>query len=518
MRIKNSLTNISFGLFSQVISILINFGMRTVFIQKLGIEYLGLEGLFTGILMALSLANLGFDTAIIYSLYKPLADKDKVKIQALMNLYRKAYKVVGLVILSIGLLLAPFLKYFIDGEPAVENITLIYILFLLNTAISYLFVYKQSILIADQKTYIISKVHIYFVIVTNVIQILILLTTKNYILILITQIIFRVLENIYIVRLTNKLYPYINVKNNSKLTSEDKKEFYQNLYSLFLYKISGVIINGTDNIIISKFIGLTFVGLYSNYLLIISTISNLISYIFHSLNASVGNLNVTGTVEKKYLIFRVVNFLSFWIFGVTSVCLWIGLNPLIIIWLGERYILSDFVVFSVLLNFFTMGMQNASTMFRETTGLFRKGKYRPLIAAFLNLFFSVLLVKYIGLPGVFIGTVLSRICTYFWYDPYIIYRNVFNKSVFSYFSRYILNTLIIVIVLYILNYVSSIIYLANKYVDLCVDLTISFFITNLILILVYRNTEEYVYLANVFSDFIKRFKTASVSSNQVMKG
>lgn len=519
MRIKNSLINISFGLFGQLISILINFSMRTVFIQILGIEYLGLEGLFSGILMALSLANLGFDTAIIYSLYKPLAEKDKVKIQALMNLYSKAYKIVGLVILSSGLLLVPFLKYFINGETSVENISLIYLLFLLNTAVSYLFVYKQSILIADQKAYIISKVHIYFVIVSNVIQILLLLITKNYILILITQIIFRILENIYIVKITNKLYPYINVKNNSKLTSEDKKEFYKNLYSLFLYKISGVIINGTDNIIISKFINLTFVGLYSNYLLIISTISNLVSYVFHSLTASVGNLNVTGSVDKKFLIFRVVNFLSFWIFGVTSICLWIGLNPFITIWLGEKYILSDFVVFSILLNFYTMGLQNGPTMFRETTGLFRKGQYRPLFAAFLNLFFSIVLVKYIGLPGVFIGTVLSRLCIYFWYDPYIIYKNVFGKPLIAYFNRYLLNISLIMLLIWISSYLCSNINIGNQMMDFVIDSIISLVISNLILFLFFRKTEEFKYLLNIILSLKKRFiQSTPTSSTRVMKG
>ena len=193
--------------------------------------------------------------------------------------------------------------------------------------------------------------------------------------------------------------------------------FIKNLYSLFLYKISGVVIHGTDNIVISLFIGIKWVGVYSNYLLIISTITTLVSYIFYSITASVGNLIVSESAEKKHFVFRVINFANFWVFGFCVVCLWNLINPFISIWLGEKYLFSIFVVFSILLNFYTAGMQNASTTFRETTGLFSKGKYRPIFAAIINIVASVFLTQFIGIAGVFLGTVISRVTNLFLVRP-----------------------------------------------------------------------------------------------------
>lgn len=301
MRIQNSLNNMFFGLSGQIISAIMGFMVRTVFIYTLGIEYLGVDGLFTSILMMLSLANLGFDTAIVYSLYKPLAENDINKIQALMNLYQKAYRWIGIIILLIGLSLLPFLPNLMNGETTISNITIIYLLFLSNSVLSYYFVYKQSIIIADQHNHIISKIHSVFTIVSNIAQIIVLVSISNYIVVLSTQIAFRVIENIYVANKANQLYPYLNTKNNATLSKEDKKLFFENLYALMLYKISGVVINGTDNIIISKFVGIVWVGVYSNYLLIISTLNTLLGYLFYSITASVGNLNVNENAEKSIL-------------------------------------------------------------------------------------------------------------------------------------------------------------------------------------------------------------------------
>lgn len=261
MRIQNSIKNMVFGLSGQIISMVIGIIVRTVFIYTLGVEYLGVEGLFTSILLMLSLANLGFDTAIIYSLYKPLAENDVYKIQALMNLYRNAYRIVGVIVLIIGLSLFPFLPYLMNGKTNINNINLIYLLFLIQSVSSYYFAYKHSVIIADQRNHVISKIHSIFIIISNFIQVILLLTVSNYVLILTIQIGFRIFENIYIRNKANELYPYLKARNNASLTSKDKKQFYENLYSLFLYRISGVVINGTDNILISTFVGITWVGI-----------------------------------------------------------------------------------------------------------------------------------------------------------------------------------------------------------------------------------------------------------------
>lgn len=311
MRIQNSLKNILFGLSGQIISIGMGFVVRTVFIFTLGIEYLGVDGLFTSILLMFSLANLGFDTAIIYSLYRPLAEKDIYKIQALMNLYQKAYRLIGVVVLLIGLSLLPFLDHLVNADTTIKDINIIYLLFLISSVSSYYFVYKQSIIIADQSNYIISKIHTLFIIISNALQIVLLIIISDYIVVLVAQLTLKVIENVYIANKANKLYPFLKEKNNAKLSKTDRREFFENLYSLLLYKISGVVINATDNIVISKFIGVIWVGVYSNYLLILNTLNTLLGYLFYSITASVGNLNVKENADKKYFIFRVINFLIF---------------------------------------------------------------------------------------------------------------------------------------------------------------------------------------------------------------
>ncbi|MGE7878868.1 lipopolysaccharide biosynthesis protein [Peribacillus muralis] len=507
MRIQNSIKNIFFGLTGQFISIFMGFAVRTALIYTLGIEYTGIDGLFTSILIMLSLANLGFDTAIIYSLYKPLASNDIQKIKAFMNLYQKAYRIIGLIVFLLGMILYPFIPNLIHDEQAVNHLNVIYLLFLVNSVSSYYFVYKQAIIIADQKSYIISKIHNHFIIISNIIQILILLITKNYILLLSFQVFIRIIENVYIVRKVHTLYPFIKEKNDVQLNRKEKKVFYKNLYALFLYKVSGVVINGTDNIIIAKYVGIVQVGIYSNYLLIISTLSTFISHIFYSLNSSVGNLVVTEEIEKKYFLFRVIHFANFWIYGLCTVLIWNLINPFIIIWLGEEYIFNKLILFSILLNFLTTGMQNASTTYRETTGLFNKGKYRPIIAALINIIVSVILVQFIGISGVFIGTVISRLCTYFWYDPLIIYKYIFKRSVRGYFMKYVTYLMLIFISISMTEAIYS---GSHSSINIVFGTIISLFIPNLLFYIVFRKSEEFIYILKIAISLLKKRKNKMV--------
>lgn len=514
MRIQNSLKNMFFGVSGQIISAIMGFIVRTALIYTLGIEYVGIDGLFTSILVMLSLANLGFDTAIIYSLYKPLAENDQYRIQAFMNLYQKAYRIIGIIVLLIGLSLLPFLPLIIDGETSVKNIKIIYILFLVNSASSYYFVYKQSILIADQRQHVISKIHSIFIIISNISQILLLLSTRNYLSILSIQFIFKILENIFIAYTVNKYYPYLKGRNQAKLTKSEKKQFFENLYSLLLYKISGVVINGTDNILISAFVSVTAVGIYSNYLLILATLSTFLGYFFYSITASVGNLIVTENSEKQFFIFRVLHFANFWIYGLCAVCLWNLINPLITLWIGEQYVFNKLIVFAIILNFFTAGMQNASTTYRETTGLFKKGKYRPVIAAIINIVASIILAREIGISGIFIGTVLSRMLTYFWYDPYVIYKYVFKKSVKIYFLRYIWFCFLVFLCTFISDFIGDL-FTTSLILNTALRLIICLGITNIVFFMFFKGAEEFIYLKNIASSFTNKL-TSRVKNEKAL--
>lgn len=503
MRIQNSLKNMLFGISGQIISAVMGFIVRTVFIATLGIEYLGVNGLFTNILTLLSVANLGFDTAVIYSLYKPLAEGDQRKIQAFMNLYAKAYRIIGLIILLLGLSLLPFLPYLMNGETAIPHIQVIYILFLLNSVSSYFFLYKQSIIIADQHYHIISKIYSIYTILFNLVQIIILISIVNYILVLFAQIAFTVLKNIYISHKANQMYPYLKEKNKVKLSAEERKSFFKNLYSLMLYKISGVVINGTDSIVISMFIGIVWVGIYSNYYLIIATLNTFVGYIFYSITASVGNLHVKENEEKKYFMFRIIRFSNFWVYGFCSVCLWSLINPTITLWLGEQYVMNKFIIFAMLLDFYSAGMQNASTTFRDTTGLFQKGTYRPVYAAVINIVVSIALAQTIGMAGVFLGTVISRLCTYFWYDPYVIFKYVFQKPLMNHFIRYIQFGLIVFVAAALSDMIGNMVQV-NPYMDLVVRGIVCLFIPNALFFILFRKFEEFEYLLSIVRSFVHR--------------
>jgi O-antigen/teichoic acid export membrane protein len=505
MRIENSIKNILFGLSGQIISTIMGFVVRTLFIYTLGIEYLGVDGLFTSILLMLSLANLGFDTAMIYSLYKPLANKNIREIQALMHLYQKAYRIIGIVVLAIGLSLLPLLPFLMNGSTEIDHIEWIYLLFLIQSVSSYYFVHKQSIIVADQKNYIINKIHTVFIIISSLVMILLLIWIGNYIIVLCSQVIFRILENVYIAHISNKLYPYLREKPKSSLSIKEKKHFFGNLYSLLLYKLSGVVINGTDNIILAMFVGVASVGMYSNYLLIISTITTLLSYLFHSITASVGNLNVTESPEKKFFIFKVLTLANFWIYGFCTICLWNLFNPFIEIWLGSKYTFSNFIVFAIVLNFFTTGMQSATTIYRDTTGLFKIGKYRPVYAAIINIVVSVFLVGKIGIAGVFIGTVISRLCTYFWFDPYVIYKHVFHKPVYKYFVNYFSFTFLVFVIAEVSNMVFSNIFVNKPLYTLILNFIQSLVIPNVVFYIFFRRTEEFLYLKGIFHGVVNNF-------------
>lgn len=505
MRIKNSLNNIIFGLGSQLISTVLAFIVRTMFIRILGSEYLGVNGLFSNVLSLLSLANLGFGTAIVYSLYKPIKEDNKQEIKAYMNIYSKVYKVIGIFIFIIGILLIPFIPYIIKGEVNIkENLNLIYILFLIDTSVSYFYSYKQSLLIANQQNYVISKIHSMCIILTNIVQCIFLILFKEYMIVLLIQIGFRIYENIIISNDVDKKFKYLSDKSvSSNLSNEKKKVLFKNVYSMFLYKISGTIINSTDNIVISWFVGLNYVGIYSNYLLIISTIKTFLGYIFSSITASVGNLIASNEEDKKEFIFNEIFFLSFWIYGVSSILLYMLINNFILLWLGKQYVLSEFTIIILIIDFYTSGMQNAATTYRDTTGLFGVGKYRPIIAAIINLAVSVILAPSLGISGVLLGTIISRFCVYFWFDPYVIHKYVFLKSVNVYFLDYIVKTLTVIIALIITSIVSKLINIEILYIKFMSDIVFSIFIPNIMFYSIFRNNKYFKYIRNIIISLYK---------------
>ena len=307
-----------------------------LFIRILGAEYLGINGLFTNIVTMLSLVELGIGPAIIFSLYKPLAENDIKKVQALMQLYKKAYTIIGFIVAVLGICITPFLHYFIKELPDISNITLIYVLFVINSAISYFFAYKRNLIIADQRRYVDMLYRYSFFSILNIMQIVFLYITGSYIIFLILQIISTLLENIVVARRADKMYPLLKQRKHEKLDLETVQEIKKNTGAMVLHKIGDIALNATDNIVISAKVGIIWVGLYSNYLLIITALNIMIGQFFTSITASIGNFGITEGKEKVILIFQKVLFANFWMYGLSGICLYYLFNPFIDLWLGEN--------------------------------------------------------------------------------------------------------------------------------------------------------------------------------------
>ena len=437
-RTKNSIRNMGTGIVVQVINIIMEFVVRTVFIQMLNAEYLGVNGLFANILTMLSFAELGIGTAIIFNMYKPVAENDQKKIKALMNLYKKAYNIIGIVIFVLGLCVIPFMGLIIKDAPNIsENLIFIYILFLINTSSSYFFIYKRSIIAAHQKQSVLNNIDSIFYIIRSIVEIIFLVITKNFAVFLIIKIVATISENIIVSHKADKMYPYLK-NNNEKLDKKETKGIFANVRSLIVYKFGSVIMDGTDNILISSMINVETVGFCSNYTLLIGSVKNVINSALKGVTASIGNLNAVESKEIKERVFYQLTFINYIIYSFCTIAFIVLLTPFIKIWLGGKYTLSLLVVISLAVSFFITGLRNLGYTYRVTMGLFRKGKITPYIGAISNIIFSIVLCHFIGLAGIFIATSISQLLSYSWIDPYLIHKYEFKTSAFKYFKKFVI--------------------------------------------------------------------------------
>lgn len=504
MRSKNSLRNIIFSLTLNIIAMLVGFIAQKIFLQTLGTEYLGIQGLFSNIVSILGIVELGIGPAIIYKLYKPLANGNKEKIKSLMQFYKKCYSIIAIIILGLGLMLLPFIKFFVGSVNIDINLNYIYILFLIETVCSYLLTYKRSILYADQKNYIIDAVHILYILFMNALQIIILIETKNYILYLFIKIIFRILENVVITIITNKKYPYIKDKEVKPLSKHTKKSIYINLNGLICQKISSVASQGINNIIISKFLGVALVGMYSNYNIILVALNNLISQAFSSITASVGNLLTEMNSDKSYSIYKNLLFLNSWIFTFSCIGILCIMEPFITLWIGKQYILPFSVLVVLVINFYIQGMKRTSTTFKEAGGIYYKGRFIAILEAILNVVFSVIFVQICGLSGVFMGTIISSSVWFFYGYPKYIYIPIFKRNYSQYIKDYIpyvLMSIFITIFTYLITYFIRI---NNIWLSIIVNIIIVCIIPNLAYVIIFYRTKEFSYCKAIAQKYIFR--------------
>lgn len=506
MRSTNSIKNAITAVISNVVTIFIGIVSQAIFIKTLGAEYLGINGLFTNIVSMLGIVELGIGSAIIYNLYEPIAKDDKEKIKSLMNFYKKSYRVIAVIVFIIGMMIIPFLKNIVGQISININIEFIYSLFIIDVVASYLLTYKRSILYANQKTYITNIVHIGYLVIMNILQICILLISKSFVAYLIIKIICRVLENVVITIIANKKYPYIKEKNVEKIDEKTTKDIIKKVKGLIFHKVGSFAVLGTDNIIISKFLGVVTVGLYSNYNMIIQAISNLFLQIFDSLTASVGNLLVEKNYSKSYEIYKnmlMINSILFTFAATEIVCL---IEPFIKIWIGEQYILTKSVLIILIVNFYIQGMRKTCLVFKMAAGVFHEDRYFPIIESFINIVASIILVRIFGLPGVFLGTIISALPVILISYPKYVYMPLFKKSFFEYIKEnayyYTLAFITIVIVIIITSFIN----IQNLVVKLITNAMVSIVIFSIIQYIFLHKKSEYKYLKNMLKLFVLKMK------------
>lgn len=501
-RTKLAAKNITFGYVGQLATALMSFILRTIFIHRLAETLLGVNALYSNILSLLSMAELGIGTALNFSLYAPVAKKDTEKIKSYMQMYRRAYHTIAVVVAVIGLSLVPFLKYLAKnpGDIGSRDLTFYYLIFLFNTVSTYFVSYKYSLVNAEQKNYIQTNINTITKIVTVFFQIIILLVIPNFYLYLLTDAAVQLIQKIFVNSYLTKLYPYLNDKNVTPLTKEEHDEVWKKTRALVLHKVGDVARLQTDTLIISSFIEVKIAGHVDNYTMVTGTIANFVGIIFNSVISGFGNLIATESKEKQFKTFKVYRFFASWVYGFSACGFFILLQPLIYLWIVKRYgsewMLGTLAVYIFLTDYYFKGDRIVLSNYKTAAGVFEQDKYLALIQGVVNLIISIVLVQKIGLAGIYVGTVVSGLIANIT-KPVIIYRVCFNKKATSYFidsAKYLLTEAGIIAFLYFIGTIVMKDITILSFALMVVIITVVF---NGIFCFIFRGTEEFAYLKNI---------------------
>ena len=505
-RTSNIKRNLLFNAVKYTTQIVLQFVLRTILIYLMGAEYLGLNGLFTNIFTFLNLAELGIGSAIVFNMYKPIADGDTEKVKSLQSLYKKFYYIISIIVVVLGLLLIPALRFLINGEVSVDiNIYVLYILYLINTLIGYLSAHKRSLLFAYQRNDIENKVKTICLFGMSIIQIIALFSLRNYYIYFSVSILFTAIECVLIHISANKLFPDIN-GCAEPLDPKTKKDIYKNISALSMHKIGGVVVFSTDNILISAIIGIVVLGAYSNYYMIVSTIAGIFSLFTNALASSVGSLIASSDKEYVYKKYKQLNFIFSFLSAFTTICLIVLLQPFVKLWTGGGvYILNMSSVILMCVSYYIIRIRACNGIFKDSAGLFYQNRFSPILEAVSNLVLSIILGYWIGVNGIIIGTIISGIIAPIWSEPLILFKHYFKKSVWNYFKTFIIDALIMIVVGAICYFVCSFIpdggiwLLIAKFAT-CVPLC------GILLLIAYLPSKEFKQTLSTFKSFIKKSK------------
>lgn len=490
--------NIFYGYVGTIVTSFFSIICRTIFVYTLGASYLGVSGLFTNVLGVLSFTELGIGSAIVFALYKPVAENDNEKVKSLLALYKRAYQVIALIVGIIGVLIVPFLGYLVNTDIPMSEIRVFYYIFLFNTVSSYFVTYKTSYVTALQKEYIVTNTTTIGTIITNIFQFILLLLGGNYLEYLLVAAVVGLLQKIATVFYLNKKFPILTEKNITQLDEETKRSIWKNVKALIVHKIGDVSVNQTDNIIISAFVSTTAVGLLSNYTTLNTLITMFTNKLLGSFTASFGNLLAKEDLEKQRDVFDTYDLLGFWVYGFVLIAFVTLAQPFITLWLGEKLLLDDVTMILYFVSLYFAGMTFIPYNFKVAAGRFNEDKWVAFAQAVTNLIVSVVAVRIIGLPGIFVGTIVSRMIVVI-VRPYIVFKYVLFVSPSKYYATLTIRT-IIAFSLCLLMWKIKEIMLSTvtipRFVMMCVLVLV---IPNLIFVLLFRKKRA-------FGDIIKRIK------------
>lgn len=498
-RLENSAKNIFLSFGNSFLCSVLGFVTRTVFIYVLGSDYLGLAGLLGNVLGFLSISEMGIATAIGFSLYKPLAQKDYRSVSALMTIYRKAYSVIGVIVLISGIILFQFLDFFIPAEQQPAGTTFAYFAFLTNTVVGYFLSYKTTLISSDNQAYRLVPHTVIMNCVQAVLQIVVLVCLKSYVAYLFVQIMCSIILMVWQNRYITKRYSKVSFRSDERLTNDQKKEIKKNISGLIIAKIGDYLVNSTDNLIITKLVSLAATGIYSNYLLIRNMINGYISTLFAGITAGIGNAVAIENDKRKLELFDTMMFCAFFIYSFEACCFMCLFNSFIgDIWIGKEYLFGTGTVAIIVLNNYLTGLRIPLITMKGAAGKYLEDSWVPFAFAGINLMASIILAKHIGVAGVFLGTIIGSLLTADWYRPIVIYRTVFHAPVRLYYKKYLL--FVILGIAYTIGsyWICSFINIENVYVRFIVKAMIAACIPVLFNILLFRKTKEFLFAKNMF--------------------
>ncbi len=504
-RSSNAIKNIIVALLCQGLTFVFSFATRTIFINLLGDEYNGLTSFFQNVVSMLSFTELGVGTAIIYALYKPVADNDINKLKSLMDFYKNVYRILAAIILTLGMLVTPILKYFLETDVPLGNVSLYFLIYLGNTAVSYLFIYKSSILNADQRNRTVKLITTIFLIVKNVVEIGVLLLTHSFVAYLVVQLICTILNNLTISTVANKYYPWLKEKAE-KLKKEEKTSIFNDVKSMFVYRVGGILLNNSASLIMSKIVGVVILGFYSNYNLFIGAATTFLELVFHALTGSLGNLNSSKDTKASEKVLRECNFMAFVLYTICATGMFVLLDDVVLIWLGPERILGKAVCFAMVANLYIFGMLQGVMAYRMTTDLFRITKYIILVTCTLNVALSILMGIKWGLFGILIATSIARLASNFWYEPLMLYKKIFKMSATKHFVKqglYFATTLVSGGITY---FVCEKLFTEVTIISIAVKFMLCVAIPSVIIFVLYFKTEEFKALKGRAYGLLKKIK------------